>query len=58
MVKNLILEELIIQHPDMARMNPAAVNTIRVITMLDRNAEVHIIETQAKCKHSIAFLLC
>ncbi len=45
---NLILEEVIVQHPDMATMNPAAVNTIRVITMLDKDNNVHIIETQAK----------
>lgn len=44
----LIMEQLIIQHPDMARMNPTSVNTIRVITMVDRNGDVHIINTLAK----------
>ncbi len=46
--KGYILEEVITQHPDMAKMNPAAVNTIRVITLIDQKGEVHIIETQAK----------
>ncbi len=46
--KNLILEEVIIQHPDMAKMNPNSVNTLRIITMLDRMGRVHIIDTLAK----------
>lgn len=46
--ENLIIEQLIVQHPDMAIMNPASVNTIRVITMVDRRGKVHIITTCAK----------
>lgn len=46
--ENLIMEQLIVQHPDMAKMNPSSVNTIRVITMVDRKGEVHIITTCAK----------
>lgn len=46
--ERLIMEEVIVQHPDMARMNPASVNTIRVITMVDREGNVHIINQCAK----------
>lgn len=47
--ENLIMtEQLIVQHPVMARMNPTSVNTIRVITMVDRNGNTHIINTLAK----------
>ena len=46
--ENLIMEQLIVQHPDMARMNPSSVNTIRVITMVDSIGEVHVINAVAK----------
>lgn len=46
--ENLIMEQLIVQHPEMARMNPTSVNTIRVITMVDRIGEVHIVNMLAK----------
>lgn len=46
--ENLIMEQLIVQHKDMAKVNPSSVNTIRVITMIDRQGEVHIINTLAK----------
>jgi hypothetical protein len=42
------MEEIIVQHSEMARMNPSSVNTIRVITMLDRKRDVHIIYQCAK----------
>ncbi len=46
--EDLIMEQLIVQHPEMARMNPSSVNTIRVITMIDKEGNVHIINTSAK----------
>ena len=46
--EKLIMEEVIVQHPEMARMNPASVNTIRVITMLDQKGKVHVINQCAK----------
>lgn len=46
--ENLIMEQLIVQHQDMARVNPSSVNTLRIITMVDRIGEVHIINTLAK----------
>lgn len=46
--ENLIMEQLIIQHPDMARMNPTSVNTLRIITMVDKTGQIHIINTLAK----------
>lgn len=46
--KNLIMEQVIIQHEDMAKINTSSVNTIRVITMVDRKGDVHIINTLAK----------
>lgn len=46
--EKLIMEEVIIQHEDMARMNPASVNTLRIITMIDRQGYVHIINHCAK----------
>ena len=35
-----ILEDMIIQHPDLSRLNPDSVNTIRLVTFLDRNGPV------------------
>lgn len=46
--ENLIIEQLIVQHPDMALVNPASVNTIRVITMIDSAGEVQVINAVAK----------
>lgn len=45
--KNLIIEQVIVQHPDMALLNPTSVNTIRVITMLDKQGNPHILNTVA-----------
>jgi len=38
-----LVEEYIIQHPEIMRMSPSAVNTIRVFTQLDDKNEVEII---------------
>ena len=46
--EHLIIEEPIIQHERMSEVNSSSVNTIRVITMLDRNRDVHVINTCAK----------
>lgn len=46
--KELIVEEVIKQHPDMALLNPHSVNTIRVITMIDKKGEIHILSTLVK----------
>lgn len=46
--ENLIMEQVIVQHKEMARMNPSSVNTIRIITMVDKKGNVHIINTLAK----------
>lgn len=35
--ENVILEELIIQHKEMAKFNPSSVNTIRVVTILQKD---------------------
>lgn len=45
--KHLILEEVIVEHPDLQRLNPTSVNTIRVITMIDAHGKVHILNTVA-----------
>jgi len=38
-----LVEEFIVQHPDMNRLSPSAVNTVRVITQLDDDGEVVIL---------------
>lgn len=40
--KKLICEECIIQHPEIAAFNPTSVNTIRVLTIVDKGACHHI----------------
>lgn len=45
---DIIIEQLVHQHPELARIYPHSVNTIRVITMLDQKGEVHIITTVIK----------
>ncbi|MCF0121141.1 MAG: hypothetical protein HUJ65_05830 [Oscillospiraceae bacterium] len=37
-----IVEELLVQHEDMATLNPDSVNTIRVVTMKDERGTVHM----------------
>lgn len=46
--ENLIMEQVIVQHKEMARMNPSSVNTLRIITMVDKGGNVQIINTLAK----------
>ena len=43
--KRYMIEELIIQHEDMARLNPSSVNTIRIETVVDSNGEPHVTNT-------------
>ncbi len=38
-----LVEEFIVQHPEMNKLSPSAVNTVRVITQLDDNGEVVIL---------------
>ncbi len=38
-----LVEEFIIQHPDLQKLSPAAVNTIRIFTQLDSKGEVDIL---------------
>lgn len=45
--KNLILEQVIVEHPQVSCLNPTSVNTIRVISMLDKFGEPHILNTVA-----------
>lgn len=45
--QKLILEQVIVEHPDVARLNPTSVNTVRVITMIDFKGDVHILNTVA-----------
>ena len=45
---NDFVEEFIIQHRDLLRLSPSGVNTLRIITQINRNAEVEIIGTILK----------
>ncbi len=38
-----IIEEAIIQHDEMMRLNPCCVNTVRIITFMDKNSNIEII---------------
>ncbi len=38
-----ILDEFLVQHPDMSALYPDAVNTVRLITFLDGKGEVHLL---------------
>ena len=38
-----VIEEVVIQHPDMNRINPGSVNTIRVYTVRQEDGEPHVI---------------
>lgn len=37
------LEEVIAQHPEMASINPSSINTIRLITAIDKTGGVHVV---------------
>lgn len=43
--ENFIIEEIIVQHPAMAALNPSSVNTVRIETIIDAKGEVHITNT-------------
>lgn len=38
-----LIEEYITQHPDLQRLSPSGLNTVRVITMINKNSEVDIL---------------
>lgn len=40
--ENVILEEVIKQHPEMAEFNESSVNTIRVVTLRDAHEKIHV----------------
>lgn len=37
-----VIEQPLIQHPQMNAMNPSSINTIRIATLIDDNGEVHV----------------
>ncbi len=39
---SLFVEGSIVQHPEMSRLNPTSINTVRVTTLLDKNDEAHV----------------
>lgn len=38
-----LLEEFIVQHPQMSLLNPSSVNTLRIYTCIDKKGEAHIL---------------
>lgn len=40
--KHLFVEESIIQHDEMKKLNPTSINTVRVTTLLDQHDEAHV----------------
>lgn len=38
-----LVEQFLVQHPEMARLYPGSVNTVRLITYLDKNDKFHVI---------------
>ncbi len=44
----LICEEIVRQHPALARVNASTLNTVRVVTMLDVNDEPHVLFATAR----------
>ena len=43
-----LIEELLVQHPEMARLYPGSVNSLRVVTYLDPDGEVHVLAAVLK----------
>jgi hypothetical protein len=43
-----VIEELIVQHPDMAALYPLAINTIRIVTLVDHTGQAHVIYSTQK----------
>ena len=46
--EKLLMEAFICQHPEVSRINPTSVNTVRVATVRDRMGEVHVIGTSLR----------
>ena len=44
----LLVEEFLVQHPDMASLYPGSVNTLRIITYLDKSDRVHVLTRALK----------
>jgi hypothetical protein len=38
-----LVEEFLVQHPELSRLSPSAVNTVRIITQLDERGDVNIL---------------
>ncbi|MDR2620298.1 MAG: hypothetical protein LBC29_04175 [Propionibacteriaceae bacterium] len=43
-----LLEQAIVQHPDLSRLYPLAINTQRVVTLMDSAGEVHVVYATQK----------
>ena len=39
---SLFVEDTILQHPEMKKLNPTSINTVRITTVLDKNDEAHV----------------
>ena len=44
-----MLEQVIVQHPDLCKINPHSVNSIRIITMLDKEKHLRIMNAVLRC---------
>ena len=53
--KNYIVEEILLQHPDMSKLNPSSVNTIRVITF-SSGGTVHFISCSLRTGGNNSFV--
>lgn len=40
-----LVEDVVIQHPDLVRLNPSSLNTLRVVTMIDQKGQPHVMTT-------------
>ena len=43
-----LLEQLIVQHPDIAALYPLSINTMRIVTLVDDNRQPHVIYSTLK----------
>lgn len=43
-----LVEEVLVQHPEMARLYPGSVNSLRVVTYLDPDGQVHVLAAVLK----------
>lgn len=48
MKDSYVLEEFIRQHPEMERINPSSVNSLRMVTILDKKGEAHIVNVELR----------